>query len=332
LWYLRGLPTLRKVFACLWGTEDLVVSFDGAGVFRPYGHDPEWKTTKRNWYHVDQAHKKRGLHCIQGLVTLKDATPHTGGLVVVPQSHRFHGEVCRSYKEPANGWNFLGVKANDPILTANEGPKMLQAKAGDLLLWDSRTVHCNTLPLQEDEDMLNGDSLLRAVAYICMTPAAWCSEKVCNQRAAAFERGVTTSHWPHEFHAMDIDENAPPFTLSKVQRELLSPQTAPGWKEEFCRDAPKQGRICLMPEAKYRVAKSGGVDVYKSATTEWSSPVSSLKQYTEVRGYPIGKWLRLGSLPRNIPVLGGYNVDEENELWAQLSDENGVANFARVME
>ena len=35
LWYLRTLPNVKKAFAAIWGDDDLLVSFDGCGVFRP---------------------------------------------------------------------------------------------------------------------------------------------------------------------------------------------------------------------------------------------------------------------------------------------------------
>mmetsp|Transcript_57385 Transcript_57385/g.184383 ORF Transcript_57385/g.184383 Transcript_57385/m.184383 type:complete len:161 (+) Transcript_57385:3-485(+) len=156
-----------------------------------------------------------------------------------------------------------------------------------------------------------------------MTPAAWCNEQVVRSRAAAFKRGVTTSHWPHEFHAMDIDEMAPGFSLSKVQRELLSPQLEPGWKEEYLKGSPKPGRISLLPEAKYRVVREGGIGVYKSATTEWDNPLWTLRRDTEVKGYVIGSWLRLVSWPRSSQ---SPPPDGEEEMWSLLTDGD-QANF-----
>ncbi|CAE8717996.1 unnamed protein product, partial [Polarella glacialis] len=93
LWYTRGLKSVRDVFGAIWQTKQLVTSFDGAGVFRPFGRNDSWRTTKKTWHHVDQAHTKTGLHCIQGQLTLTDVSAHTGGLVVVPGSHKFHNEV-----------------------------------------------------------------------------------------------------------------------------------------------------------------------------------------------------------------------------------------------
>ena len=41
MWYLRTLPNIKKAFASIWGDDDLLVSFDGCGVFRPIEYPRE---------------------------------------------------------------------------------------------------------------------------------------------------------------------------------------------------------------------------------------------------------------------------------------------------
>ena len=53
LWFLRSRPPVKRAFANIWDTDDLVTSFDGMGVFRPWQYCAEWKT-EGGWYHVDQ--------------------------------------------------------------------------------------------------------------------------------------------------------------------------------------------------------------------------------------------------------------------------------------
>ena len=43
LWYVRGIPNVRKVWEQLHDTEDVIVSFDGANIQRPWGLNPEWR-------------------------------------------------------------------------------------------------------------------------------------------------------------------------------------------------------------------------------------------------------------------------------------------------
>jgi len=321
LWLLRSLPKLKKVFADLWGTEQLVTSFDGAGVFRPYGHEAEWKTKKANWHHVDQAHLKRGLHCVQGLVTLKDANERTGGLVVVPKSHRFHTDVLRNYAQGKDGWDFIAINANDRIITADGGgPRMVCARAGDLLLWDSRTIHCNTLPLTEDVEVLSGHDLIRAVAYICMTPATWCTEEVMKKRATSFARGVTTSHWPHEYHSMSVANADPGFGLTPEQAELLTPSNLDSEEAGL-----RPGCPSCAPEGLFKVLIHS--PVRRSPTTEWGRTTGSLTQGQTVAGYVFGDWVQLSSWPE-----GQLNQEPEDEAWCALRNEEGDVQLQRLRD
>ena len=146
MWQARTLPKVRATFAGIWGTsvDELLTSFDGANAFRPWSENgrPEWRTAG-GWYHVDQGLSKSGCHCVQGLLTLTDATYHTGGLVVVPGSHLQHDDLCRrnAHLHDHGGRDFLPVPITDPLLS--NGALLVCARAGDLILWDSRTVHCN---------------------------------------------------------------------------------------------------------------------------------------------------------------------------------------------
>ena len=204
------------------GAVELITSFDGANVFRPWHLDASWKT-RGGWTHIDQGPTRRGLHGVQGLVTLKDATPATGGLVVCPGSHRLHDRVLATHA--MGDADFLLVPLQSPALetstpteeqedregaremTAGEREeggsatprvRLVVAKAGDLLLWDSRCVHANTPALEAPSDATcPPGELLRAVAYVCMTPKRMAPEEVLERRRRAFDRRITTSHWPH---------------------------------------------------------------------------------------------------------------------------------------
>jgi len=53
LWFVRGNPNIKKVFSNIWNSNELFVSFDGAGGFRNWHINSKWKTTG-GWYHCDQ--------------------------------------------------------------------------------------------------------------------------------------------------------------------------------------------------------------------------------------------------------------------------------------
>eukprot|EP00747_Dinoflagellata_sp_TGD_P140808 gnl/TRDRNA2_/TRDRNA2_176047_c0_seq3.p1 gnl/TRDRNA2_/TRDRNA2_176047_c0~~gnl/TRDRNA2_/TRDRNA2_176047_c0_seq3.p1 ORF type:complete len:250 (+),score=36.87 gnl/TRDRNA2_/TRDRNA2_176047_c0_seq3:83-832(+) len=125
----------------------------------------------------------------------------TGSLVVVPRSHLHHDKVVSRNHGP-RGMDFVRLRNDDPLLRDEAGPKprLICCRAGDLVIWDSRTVHCNTPALVEDRELQCRAELLRAVAYVCMTPASWAPWAVIRKRRAAAAHGVGTTHWPHEFH------------------------------------------------------------------------------------------------------------------------------------
>eukprot|EP00128_Syssomonas_multiformis_P001051 Colp12_sorted_trinity150504_noHs@12447 len=198
-WHIRTLPSVRKAFATVWGSENLLVSFDGIGIFRPWSFDKKWKTAT-GWYHVDQSPlTKPGFECVQGLVALYDGDETTGGLVVVPGSHKHFTTIDTVRKT-----DFVNVPATQDIWLKLNRPRMVKCKAGDLILWDSRTIHCNMpAPVEKVKPEDESWELLRAVCYVCMTPITKADPKELDSllacRKEAFQAGVTTTHWPHIF-------------------------------------------------------------------------------------------------------------------------------------
>lgn len=208
LWHCRTLPAVKKAFAKIWGTEDLLVSFDGANVFRPWHHG--FRKSVCGWWHVDQGASKQGRHCVQGLLSLLPADGTTGGLTVVPRSHLRHAEVTQD--QGNRDVDYCTVQPYEPVM--HELPKRLVCcQAGDLVLWDSRTVHANSpAPLEPTGP---ADRLLRAVAYICMTPKRFASKDVRRNRRTAYEHRFSTSHWPHELN-LGSNGEGPQLCLEKA--------------------------------------------------------------------------------------------------------------------
>jgi hypothetical protein len=236
LWQARLLPAVKRAFGLIWDTDDLLVSYDTGNVFRPWQYKREWKTLG-GWWHADQNALKidrQGRRCVQGLVTYFDANEHTGGLCVIPGSHHTHEEVSQRSANGDKSNDYISIKKDDPVL-ANEG-LLIYAKAGDLILWDSRTVHCNTPALTVDAYYFNIAAtscaateskakapptatdapraslvsevtafdpnpsahfdIIRLVAYVCMLPVSQANDRCLEQRKLAFVRRISTSHWP----------------------------------------------------------------------------------------------------------------------------------------
>jgi len=113
--------------------------------------------------------------------------------------------------------DFVRVNGDDPVM--REGV-LIKAQAGDLILWDSRLIHCNTPALNtgytksfmyniDDEDKVeqpkaaamnepsSGWDIIRLVAYVCMVPKSTCTEEVLESRRNAFINRSPSSHWPN---------------------------------------------------------------------------------------------------------------------------------------
>lgn len=183
-----------------------------------------WKTVGANW-HVDQNPvTKPNRVCVQGIVNLLPADETTGGLMVIPDSHnRFH-ELLSIWKKTGNNSK---IPSYHEILKEGYG-LLIHAQPGDLLLFDSRTVHCNSPAFVTPPPLNDGElpSLLRMVSYICMTPLAFAEspQELIERRWHAFRYRLTTSHWPHEFHIMggEISKSENNIHLTDYQRNLIS--------------------------------------------------------------------------------------------------------------
>ena len=63
-----------QVFEALWGTNELLSSFDSINILKPGQHE----SSTDGWLHVDQAPLRKGIACIQGLINMVDVGPDTG--------------------------------------------------------------------------------------------------------------------------------------------------------------------------------------------------------------------------------------------------------------
>jgi hypothetical protein len=221
-------PGVTSTFAELWGTPELLVSFDGVNLTPPFKNPDTGK-----WPHVDQAPKRAGMQCVQGILNFNPNGPEDGGLTVLRGSHNFVEEFFKTNKVTNIGsWgfeDFFGFDEEQAKWFAERGCETVKVCVGpgDLILWDSRTVHYNVPP--------QGD-IVRAIVCmflfkknqhtekcttdlrpdVCMTPASFASEADLKKKKEIFEMwGRTVSskrsgfeylliiyfllktHWPH---------------------------------------------------------------------------------------------------------------------------------------
>ena len=178
-WYIRTRKNVQNVFKEIWKTDEIVVSFDGC-CYIP----ADCKKKDNIWTHIDQAPIKKGLKCIQGFVALTDNTERT--LVVYEGSHKLHEEYAKEYNlTSTKDWLLIEHNYLDKI---SDKKRVLNVKAGSLVLWDSRTFHQNQYGNINEE---------RIVQYVSYLPRCNLTKKMLEKRQKYFTDKRTTSHWAY---------------------------------------------------------------------------------------------------------------------------------------
>lgn len=134
------------------------------------------------------------------------------------------GEALKDKKGSDRGLVRLGKFKGHPVEECEKA--FIACKAGDLILWDSRTMHANTCAFMPPETSSN--ELLRLAAYVCMTPQLpHMTKEFISQRVAAPDSYITTNHKPYQFR---VAQEEPARTnlkqLRTVHRKLDLPDAA----------------------------------------------------------------------------------------------------------
>ncbi|ETS76416.1 hypothetical protein PFICI_11803 [Pestalotiopsis fici W106-1] len=196
VWEARQEPGVLDAFSKLWETDRLLVSFDSLNVTLPNRRD----TPRREpWEHIDQSPLRRGVHCVQGIINLSPSGPEDGGLVVFPGSHKLNDEFfdakSRTDKEswqPLKDVYLFGADELKWFASRGVVAHKVCAEPGDLIMWDSRTIHYGAEPTERS-------SQIRTVIYATYSPAALASPDQLKLKREAFQSYSGTSHWPHMY-------------------------------------------------------------------------------------------------------------------------------------
>lgn len=193
-WDVRQHPAVVDVYAKIWSCQphELLASFDGSSLHLP----PEltgkgwWKG--KDWLHVDQSYQRNGLECIQSFVSLLDTRPGDAALTILEGSHLLHGEVATRFglTDPGD-FGKLQTEHIEYYLARGCRYRRVACSAGSMVLWDSRTVHCGSEPLQS-----RAQPNVRSVVYVCYQPRAHATPKQLEKKREAFRNLRTTTHWP----------------------------------------------------------------------------------------------------------------------------------------
>jgi hypothetical protein len=177
-WFIKTDPDVQAVFKKLWNTDDLVTGFDGCcWIPRSYN------AIDTCWTHTDQAAAKKGLHCVQGFVSLTANTERS--FVAYEVSHLLHETYMKERGlTGSKNWRLI-----DPEYLKDLKRVVVKVDAGDMVLWDSRTFHQSQYGSNEE----------RLVQYVCFLPRFHPGNTPGQQRQRLkyFKHRRTTTHWPY---------------------------------------------------------------------------------------------------------------------------------------
>ena len=176
VWSIRQNPNVVNIFSKIWSEkpEDLLTSFDGASFhFPPEETNRGWY--RQTWYHTDQSYFRPDFECIQSWVTAYDVNEGDATLAFMECSNIYHKEFQEVnkvtdksdwYKHTREEQSFYEKKGCEE--------KRIKCNAGDMVFWDSRTIHCGTEPIKTR------------------------NKQNLRKKRKALDQLRMTTHWPHK--------------------------------------------------------------------------------------------------------------------------------------
>lgn len=221
-WFIRTRPRVKAAFASIWSTPNLIASFDTFICWRPWWSkfaQSSWTPFVENLHCDQNPVAKRGFHCVQGMVPLVDVrSDGAGGLQVVPRTNndRTQDELASRYKLAAlSGSDWLELSPSDRYVGQGQ---LLECRAGDLILFDSRSIHggsVNAAPSPAFMEAHEGQ-LVRLAMTVTMVPKDLASPEVRAKRLGAFQNRIGLTHWPQEFNKSGFGTVAQNIVRSKI--------------------------------------------------------------------------------------------------------------------
>lgn len=197
-WDIRQHPNLHYIWTQLWGTEKLCVSLDSCRFTPPW--QPGY--AEPGGIHWDHDPGDAAKRMFQGVVALTDTAADQGGFRCVPSLYRDLDAWPRQpIVYPGGEEDWLAETAGREIVH-------VPAKAGDLIVWDSRLAHSNST---------NRSSRPRVAFYVLMGPA---DDQLRHAAVESWRTGRCVPWWRNR-PGYDRIEPWPPAILTELGRRLL---------------------------------------------------------------------------------------------------------------
>lgn len=209
IYHDRALAALRqsvRVYlhnVLIWGRPDLWTTFDRLGIKLP-GHGESGALP----LHVDQnPNIHPSFRTVQGVLALTDCPAERGTFVGVPGSRKLfdqYGKMAKNQGEYVE----LDMNSGSVAATLSSHAQACPLRAGDLISWDSRTTHANSVNISD---------ATRVVAYVSTGLAKENDEQAKAARRSAFETGIGSNVRDAYMHASKPPRYTNPATLARVR-------------------------------------------------------------------------------------------------------------------
>jgi hypothetical protein len=198
-WNIRQYPQMHRIWAELYGTERLWVSLDSCRF------TPPWRAGYAEPYGVHWDHNPwdESIGFLQGVLALTDTAADQGGFRCVP-----------SLWKDRSAWPskpIIDPNGEEDWLATTNGREIVyvEARAGDLIVWDSRLPHGNSKNLSARP---------RLAFYVSMGPAN--NETLRQANIESWRSGRCVPWWRNR-PGFDRTEPWPPADLTETGRKLL---------------------------------------------------------------------------------------------------------------
>ena len=183
-WYFRTNPLFRQIFGFYHQVDpsQLCVSMDCLNVMFSKNNK------KKSWLHrdINPSLPYGDLLSIQGFYSRYDVEKDDSGFVCVPKSHL----LSIPNKSTRKHWNPLEL--DDPLI--REGVKLL-IPSNSLIVWNSKTVHANSVGKRDRPDLNGLPQLNRQGVYLSYWPRKNRSLDILEKKKELYKGGQGTSHW-----------------------------------------------------------------------------------------------------------------------------------------